>query len=246
MNEITNAVGSVNDVKSSNSSAVTTLKDKKAFETNDELFIQLLTTQLRHQDPTKPMDANEFTQQLVSLSQVQQSVATNEKLSELISLNKASQTSNTIFSSAALIGKTVSANGDSISLRNGFAEFTYSLSENANSTFIKIKDENGRTVHTSEGETDAGKHSFTWNGTDTIGNKLKDGSYSVEVSALDSSNNAVSVVTTVNGIVTGAITSDGSVLVEIDGTTVPIDNILSIKETTDSANNTGEEEQTDV
>lgn len=39
---------------------------------NFDTFLTLLTTQLKNQDPTSPMDSKEFTQQLVQFSQVEQ------------------------------------------------------------------------------------------------------------------------------------------------------------------------------
>src|SRR3546814_12697209 len=41
-------------------------------------FLLLLTTQLQHQDPMSPMDATQFTTQLVQFSQVEQSVNMNQ------------------------------------------------------------------------------------------------------------------------------------------------------------------------
>src|ERR1700748_2840526 len=51
---------------------------------NFDTFLQLLTTQLQNQDPTSPMDTNQFTQQLVEYSQVEQQIDTNTNLQSLI------------------------------------------------------------------------------------------------------------------------------------------------------------------
>src|SRR3954467_13298036 len=51
---------------------------------NFDTFLQLLTTQLKNQDPTSPMDSNQFTQQLVQFSQVEQQINTNDNLKTLI------------------------------------------------------------------------------------------------------------------------------------------------------------------
>src|ERR1051326_3471929 len=51
---------------------------------NFSTFLQLLTTQLKNQDPTAPMDSNQFTQQLVEFSQVEQQMGTNTTLKRLI------------------------------------------------------------------------------------------------------------------------------------------------------------------
>src|ERR1700750_1931741 len=52
---------------------------------NFSTFLTLLTTQLKNQDPMSPMDSNQFTQQLVEFSQVEQQIDTNTNLKTLIS-----------------------------------------------------------------------------------------------------------------------------------------------------------------
>ena len=54
-------------------------------------FLTLLTSQLKNQDPLSPLDTNQFTQQLVSFSQVEQAINTNTKLSSLLSLQQQDQ-----------------------------------------------------------------------------------------------------------------------------------------------------------
>ncbi len=45
---------------------------------NFDTFLKLLTTQLQHQDPLDPMDATQFTQQLVQCGQVEHSIEANK------------------------------------------------------------------------------------------------------------------------------------------------------------------------
>ena len=47
-------------------------------ETFDD-FLLLLTTQLQNQDPLEPLDPNQFTEQLVQFSGVEQSIADYQK-----------------------------------------------------------------------------------------------------------------------------------------------------------------------
>jgi flagellar basal-body rod modification protein FlgD len=49
-------------------------------------FLTLLTTQLRNQDPLKPMESTDFVAQLASFSAVEQQVRTNDKLTEIANL----------------------------------------------------------------------------------------------------------------------------------------------------------------
>ena len=47
------------------------------------MFLQLLTTQLQYQDPLDPMDTSEYTQQLVSYSQVEQAIQQTGRLDQM-------------------------------------------------------------------------------------------------------------------------------------------------------------------
>src|SRR3989304_918845 len=89
-------------------------------------FLLLLTKQLQYQDPLSPLDTNEFTSQLVQFTGVEQAIATNKKLDQIIDLQSSDQTS----TSAALLGTTVEARGDGLWLADGHSEATYELSRN--------------------------------------------------------------------------------------------------------------------
>lgn len=49
-----------------------------------ETFLTLLTTQMRNQDPLKPMESTEFVAQLASFSSVEQQVRTNDGLERIL------------------------------------------------------------------------------------------------------------------------------------------------------------------
>jgi flagellar basal-body rod modification protein FlgD len=142
-------------------------------------FLTLLTSQLKNQDPTAPMDSNQFTQQLVQFSQVEQQINTNSNLKTLISQG-ASQ-SGTFATS--YLGKKVSVTNGNASLSGGQADWSYDLKTAAAATVLTVADANGTVVYSSAGETASGNHSFGWNGTDNNGNKLADGTYTLNVAA---------------------------------------------------------------
>src|SRR5712675_3513922 len=58
---------------------------------NFNTFLQLLTTQLKNQNPLDPLDTNQFTQQLVSFAGVEQQINMNTQLATMISLEQATQ-----------------------------------------------------------------------------------------------------------------------------------------------------------
>lgn len=69
---------------------------------NYDSFLQLLTAQMKFQDPTKPMDATQFVAQLASFSNVEQAIKTNSKLDSLLVSQSLGQVD-------GLIGKTVTS-----------------------------------------------------------------------------------------------------------------------------------------
>lgn len=191
-------------------------------------FLTLLTTQLKYQDPLSPMDSTEFTAQLAQFAGVEQSIQTNKNLESLIGLTQATQ----ISTGVSYIGRTIEADTNVGSLVDGRAEFLYNLPKAAATSVITIRDAQGNVVYTAAAETSAGSHNFVWDGKDTNGNQLPDGAYALSVAAKDSAEEPISVVTHMLGRVDGVVTADGSINVLVGGVAIPLDKILSVKETT--------------
>ena len=190
-------------------------------------FLNLLITQLKNQDPLDPMDATEFTSQLVQFASVEQQIYQNANLEKLLNLQQTSQ----ISSMVDFIGHTVEATGKQVPLEDKKAEFTYSLDTNAAETIINIKDESGITVYTGDGETGVGKHTFTWDGISFGNMPQPEGVYTVTVTAFDPQRNLQDVAQTVFGRVTGSGAEDGEVSLFLGDIKVPMDSVLSVKET---------------
>ena len=151
----------------------------KQLSSNFSTFLTLLTTQLKNQDPTSPMDSNAFTQQLVMYSQVEQQIGTNDNLKSLISQGS----SNAAAMTTGYLGKKVSIVNSQAALIGGNANWTYNLTGAAAATQLDISDSNGKTVYSTAGDTGSGNHSFAWDGKDSHGNPLADGSYKLTVTA---------------------------------------------------------------
>lgn len=201
-------------------------EDGKKLDDDLNRFLNLLVTQLQNQDPLDPLDANEFTAQLVQFASVEQQIYQNANLEKLL----AAQQNMQVASMVNYLGTTAEASGNALSLENGNAEASYSLSDNAAATTIAIKDGLGRIVYVAPGETGAGRHSFSWDGRDNLGNALPDGAYVLEVSAKRPDDSLVDIDQTTFGRVTGAASEDGQVLLYLGDTAVPIENVLSVKE----------------
>src|SRR5665647_997172 len=76
---------------STNTATASNAVDNTMIASNFTTFLQLLTTQLKNQNPLDPLDTNQFTQQLVQFAQVEQQMKSNDQLSALVSLEKSAQ-----------------------------------------------------------------------------------------------------------------------------------------------------------
>ena len=82
---------------------VTKVKDSK--ELGKDAFMQLLVAQIKNQDPLNPTDSSESIAQMAQFSSLEQMQNLNTTMTNIYNY----QTTNTLVSNAALIGKTVTA-----------------------------------------------------------------------------------------------------------------------------------------
>lgn len=213
-----------------NSSAIDGSQSQQAgAKLEDDLnqFLNLLVAQLQNQDPLDPLDANEFTSQLVQFASVEQQIYQNSNLEKLLNLQETSQISQMV----DFIGNRVEFTSQSLPVENGQAEFTYSLPAGVRSATINIANSGGLNVFYQDVDTAAGAHSFNWNGLDKNGNQVPDGIYTLLVSAKDHENKLVQIEEyTVFGTVTGAGVDNGkSELFVGDNLSIGVDTLISVK-----------------
>jgi flagellar basal-body rod modification protein FlgD len=206
-----------------------------------DTFLSLLTTQLKNQDPLSPLDSNQFTQQIVQMTGVEQQLLTNDLLKSLVS-----NTSNGVSTAVSLIGKEVRAASIEAKLSNGKAEWIYDLSREANDVKIEVLDAKGkvvRTVSAEEAGRKAGDHTFTWDGKDQNGLKMADGIYSLRVTAKDTEYATVPASIYIEGLVTGVEQSNGETLLTVDGAKVPWNYVTTIRQAETTAPDPAPEEE---
>ena len=177
----------VTTTAATNNGTISTADATSQLSGNFQTFLTLLTTQLKNQDPTSPMDSNEFTQQLVMYSQVEQQIDTNTNLKNLIAQGGSQAGSY----AASYLGRTVSVTTGQASLSGGVANWTYTLGATAANTNLTVTNSNGQVVFTGPGETGSGAHAFAWNGKDSNGNALPNGTYKLTITAADSASNKI-------------------------------------------------------
>src|SRR5919106_1747230 len=64
--------------------ALPTTIDKAEISKDYDMFLRLMTAQLKNQDPLQPLDGTEFVAQLAQFSGVEQQIKTNERLDALL------------------------------------------------------------------------------------------------------------------------------------------------------------------
>lgn len=187
-------------------------------------FLLLLTKQLEHQDPLSPLDTNEFTQQLVAFTGVEQQIAMNRKLEDLINL----QLGNHAIGALSFMNTSIEASSDRIWLGEGPSTVTYDLSRSASLAQLVIRNESGQIVRTVDVPTQSGAHSYDWDGTDNSGAELPDGIYEIEVQAVDADGAPIAVATGFKATVTGVELDGGDISLTIGGLTVSIGKVHKI------------------
>ncbi|MCR5874744.1 flagellar hook assembly protein FlgD [Phenylobacterium sp. J426] len=193
-----------------------------------DTFLALLTAQLKNQDPLSPLDSNQFTQQIVQMTGVEQQLLTNDLLKSLVA-----NTTNGVATAVSLIGKEVRAATTDAKLQNGKAEWIYTLPRDANDVKIEVLDSRGKVVKVLppvDKGTKAGDHKVTWDGKDANGTKMPDGIYSLRVSAKDSDYATVPTMISIEGMVTGVEQSNGETLITVNGAPVLWNHITTIKQ----------------
>lgn len=197
---------------------------RQSIADNFDTFLQLLTTQLKHQNPLDPLDTNAFTQQLVQFTGVEQQLKTNDFLAAMMASTQIASNSQAV----GYIGKVVTASGVKSELVEGSAAWHFATAKDATIT-VTVKDASGNSVFTKQGSVKSGESVFNWDGIGSDGKQKPDGSYSIQIEARDGDGKLIDVATEMTGEVTG-IDLSGTEPVLIVGTArVNLSAILSVR-----------------
>lgn len=204
--------------------ATTTSSSLTALSNNYELFLSILTTQIKNQDPLNPMDSSKYTEQLVQYSSVEQQIKTNDQLGDLLSVMAATTASSYV----SYLGTNVTAAGNTTSLRDGEAEWTYDTPESGKAR-IEVRNNLGAVIFSEDADLSYGRNTYSWNGRTTAGSTAPDGEYTISIARYDANNRpTVPVATEISGTVDGIeFTSSGAVL-QIGGVYVSASSVLSV------------------
>jgi flagellar basal-body rod modification protein FlgD len=185
MDIINAAMVRTRDAESAAAARAANEANAKKQELNQEDFLTLMITQLRNQDPFKPMDPSQYVGQLAQFSSVQGLAEINKQIGSLTDSLRGNQ----VLDGAGLIGRTVIAPGSTIYLPEaveGEVRGPQGLIEvpaGATSVQLTVRDASGALVKTQALDATRGTHAFTWDGTTNGGGEADAGAYRIEVIA---------------------------------------------------------------
>jgi len=205
------------------SAAVKGAVDSQMIASNFQTFLQLLTTQLKNQNPLDPLDTNQFTQQLVQFAQVEQQMKSNDQLASLVSLEKSAQATTAL----AYVGATVVVDGATAPLTNGSATWSLNVTKPATAT-VTIKAANGQTAYTGTFSVNPGNQNFTWDGRGNDGRLWTDGLYTMTATGVDANKQSVGISTEVQARVDSVDLTQDPPLLSINGQNYSLDKIKRI------------------
>lgn len=153
---------------------------QKKAELDQNAFLKLMMTQLKNQDPTKPMDSSAFLGQIAQFSTVS---GIGELQKSFGTLSTALQ-SNQALQSSTMVGRTVMVEGRTAAVGAEGLRGAVDLPQSTGALTLGIYSAKGELVkQLSLGARSAGAVPFTWNGLDDAGVAVPPGSYTLKAEA---------------------------------------------------------------
>ena len=152
---------------------------KKTLDKDD--FLKIMITQMQHQDPTKPFEADKLASEIAQITSVEQLQNVNRALTKLATQNRPLER----LAMTNLLGKTVTVDKNRFLHQKGTNEsLSFTLPEEAKSVKVALISEKGEVVLEKDlGAQKAGLVSFSWDGKKSNFNDSDTGNYVMQVQA---------------------------------------------------------------
>ena len=185
---------------------------KKDLDRDD--FMTLFITQLQYQDPTKPMDTYEMSNQLAAFSSMDATLKMKDSMDQLLQF----QTSQNNLSLLGLLDREVKGRGDEMAVDGGkVTPAVFELAGGCETCVVEIRDPGGHLVRRMDlGALEAGEHEIAWDGRNDAGSTVPDAAYTYEVRATDARGQSVEADTYSIGKVTGIAFAGGTTVLTVD------------------------------
>lgn len=150
-------------------------------KSNDELgqkeFLELMLTQIRHQDPLNPTDSSDFLSQLAQFGTVNGITELQSSFDQFAASLQSSQA----LQASTLVGRKVLVEGDVAELdASGTVQAAVDLESSTSALIITVSDSAGQLMkQINLGEQTSGTVQFTWDGLDENGDAVPPGAYKI-------------------------------------------------------------------
>jgi flagellar basal-body rod modification protein FlgD len=145
-----------------------------------DAFLELMVTQLKNQDPFKPVDPSAFLGQLAQFGTVTGIQDMKNSISTLADSLRSSQ----VLGGTSLVGHNVLATSDTATLgASGAVEGAVDLPEGVSAAAIAITDASGALVRRIQLPTQEGTTEFKWDGKTDNGARAAAGTYKIQALA---------------------------------------------------------------
>jgi flagellar basal-body rod modification protein FlgD len=169
-------ISSLNSSGASSSQSGSASIANPSLQLNEQDFLELMTTQIKTQDPLNPLQNSEFFSQIAQLSTVSGIDQLNSGFSSLSSQLTSSQS----LQAASLVGHYVLVPGSDAPLTSAGLAGAVEVPSSGDVT-VRIHDASGAVVRTLDlGTQSSGTLQFGWDGKDNGGNALPEGTYSID------------------------------------------------------------------
>lgn len=197
-------------------------------ELGSDVFLRLLVTQLQSQDPTNPVENEDFVAQLAQFTTLEQATNTNDLLNTLIT-----QTARgTELDLVHLLGRAIVTEGNTVSLgAQDEPVLSYALSGNASTVALEVLGPNNQVLRTLSPDTAqaTGGHQIRWDGMNESGDRLPEGVYAFRVKAEDAKHQPVPSLTFARERVTDIVPGTDQPVVVQSGKKYTMEDIISIQ-----------------
>ncbi len=197
-------------------------------ELGSDVFLRLLVTQLQSQDPTNPVENEDFVAQLAQFTTLEQTTSSNELLGNLVDQNN----QRTQFDLVNLLGRTIVTEGDTVSLgETDEPILAYALSEPATKVTLDVLGADGEVLRRIQAENPSvvGANQVIWDGLTNEDERVPEGVYQFRVNAVGANQESVPHFTFARERVANIVLGTENPIVVQSGKTLNTPDIISIQ-----------------
>jgi flagellar basal-body rod modification protein FlgD len=211
-------------IAAASANAATSTAQSSKFGGDFNTFLTLLTTQIKNQSPTDPLDTNQMTNQLVQFASVEQQISMNQNLQRLLALEQTSQ----LTASAPLIGQKVSVEAEQITLQSGAGSLNLPSAGASQTALVTIRGSGDRVLRQETVPLGSAPKTWSWDGKGSDGLALPDGAYKVSVTGVAIGGKPEALPFTTVGKVTGAERAGGDLKLLLGQLQVSFDKLRNV------------------